>query len=569
MEVIRIAALALITALTAATDTPVNGVEEEAAAPEPGLADYAEAIRGRVNTSGLQDLNNVINLLGSAVDKGLAEEDEQFASLMLSDALMERAKSLAQVMKAQDLVSPDERSRNRAIKIRRLVQSDLRRVIAIKEPPTEAYLLLGQVSALPGGDPHEARRMLKTYVDSDEQTALQKAAALALRARVQSTPEKARADFDRAVELAPENTALRLKRAIYHQGRKDFANALADADAVLQFSPNEPNAYIIKGESLRQLGRDDEAIEAFDNATRLAPRSARPYQNRGELLRDRADYNQAIEQFTKVLELQPGITTTLLQRAETYLRAGRLEEALADANLVIQKQPGLFTELSIAAHRIRGEVLANTDRLGEAIAEIEKVSIAVPDQVELKMQLALYYQFDGRVQNAVQTYSEILQAAPQNFLALRSRGDAYLNLGQHIEAVADFNRALQLNAEDTLLLNNLAWVLSTSPDEEVRDGKRSIELATKACMLTEYKKPHILSTLAAAYAESGDFETAVKWSSQAVEMDDPEHSGQLAEELESYKQGTPWRERQTPQADAEEPLPEADTVPADVQIQPL
>ncbi len=569
MQLILIATLALLGPLTASPDSAVNGGEPAETPSEPGLPDFAEAIRGRVNTTGLQDLNQVIQLLGTAIDKGLVDEDEQFAALMLSDALMERAKSLAQVMKAQDLLSPDERSRERAQKIRQLVQSDLRRVIASPEPPTEAYLLLGQVSALPGGDPHEARRMLKTYVDSEEPTGLQKAAALALRAQVQSTPELAVADFDRAVELAPENAALRLKRAIYHQSRKDFANALADADAVLQYSPDEANAYIIKGESLRRLGRVDEAIDAFNNATRLAPRSARPYQNRGELFRDRAEYNQAIDQFTKVLELQPGITATLLQRAETYLRAGRLDEALADADLVVQKRPGLFTPHSVAAHRIRAEVLANTDRLDQAIAEIEKVSIAVPDQVELKMQLALYYQFDGRVSDAVETYSDILQTDPRNFLALRSRGDAYLNLGKHREAVSDFNRALQLKAEDTALLNNLAWVLSTSPDDDVRDGKRSIELATTACELTDYKKPHILSTLAAAYAESGDFETAVKWSTQAVEMDDPEHAGQLAEELESYKQGTPWRERQTPQGEAEEPLPEADTVPGDVQIQPL
>ena len=61
---------------------------------------------------------------------------------------------------------------------------------------------------------------------------------------------------------------------------------------------------------------------------------------------------------------------------------------------------------------------------------------------------------------------------------------------------------------DEGLLNNLAWVLATSPDDKLRDGKRAIELATKAAEVSNYETPHVLSTLAAAYAETGDFEKA-------------------------------------------------------------
>ena len=80
----------------------------------------------------------------------------------------------------------------------------------------------------------------------------------------------------------------------------------------------------------------------------------------------------------------------------------------------------------------------------------------------------------------------------------------------------------------------------------VRNADRSIELGTKACELTKYQKPHILSTLAAGYAEKGDWETAKKWSAKAVEMGakDNEVDQQLKKELESYREKKPWREKQ-------------------------
>jgi len=96
------------------------------------------------------------------------------------------------------------------------------------------------------------------------------------------------------------------------------------------------------------------------------------------------------------------------------------------------------------------------------------------------------------------------------------------------------------------VLNNYAWVLATSTDDNVRNADRSIELGTKACEITKYERPHILSTLAAGYAEKGDWENAVKWSTKAVEVGakDAEVSEQLKKELDNYKEKKPWREKQ-------------------------
>ena len=59
------------------------------------------------------------------------------------------------------------------------------------------------------------------------------------------------------------------------------------------------------------------------------------------------------------------------------------------------------------------------------------------------------------------------------------------------------------------MLNNLAWILAASADPQVRNGPEAVLLAERACKLTDYKKPLLVGTLAAAYAEAGRFPEAV------------------------------------------------------------
>ncbi len=504
-----------------------------ATADSPGQADLDNAMRAKVNAEGLPQLNEVIDLLQAALDKGLNAEDSDFAEQMMSDALMQRASALVRVINTRSILD------NRVQQIYRLVVSDLRRVLAYDDPPPEASFLLGKLMALPGGDPHESRRSLSAFLETGDLPPEQRAEALVLRARVQTDETKALADFDEAIKLVPENGNYRLVRAVFLRSRKKLDEALAEVDAVLGQNPDDANALILQGEVFRELGKNDAALESFDRAIELSPQAPGPHQQRGEIYREQGEYDKALAEFDKVLELQPGEMLTLVHRAEVYLRSGRFDEALADVDAVLEKQP------LVLAHRIRAEVLANMNRLQEAIDEMHRVSAAVPNDTELKMQLALYYQVDNKPRKAVELYSEILEQQGDNVLALRSRGDAYLAVGDHAAAVADFEEALQRVADDPALLNNLAWVLATSPDAEIRNGKRAVELATKACELTDYNKPHILSTLAAAFAENGDFETAIEWSQKAVDLDDSEQEEQLVKELASYRGGQPWRERQT------------------------
>ena len=198
---------------------------------------------------------------------------------------------------------------------------------------------------------------------------------------------------------------------------------------------------------------------------------------------------------------------------------------------------------------------AQKDKFDEAIADMQKLLQEDPTNTEYRLQLATYLVGDKRPRKAIEILTSILDGFGENLDedgketkadTLRARGDALLSVGKHADAIKDYEDALKLAPEDTGVLNNLAWVLATSPEDGVRNADRSIELGLKACELTKYEKPHILSTLASGYAEKGDWETAIKWSMKAVELGEKEEdvSEQLKKELESYKEKKPWREKQ-------------------------
>jgi len=77
----------------------------------------------------------------------------------------------------------------------------------------------------------------------------------------------------------------------------------------------------------------------------------------------------------------------------------------------------------------------------------------------------------------------------------------------------------------------------------LRDGKRAVELATRVCELTEWKYANPLDTLAAAYAEVGDFDKAVEWQEKASKLyTDADDRKKGEDRLKLYQQRKPYRE---------------------------
>ena len=97
-----------------------------------------------------------------------------------------------------------------------------------------------------------------------------------------------------------------------------------------------------------------------------------------------------------------------------------------------------------------------------------------------------------------------------------------------------------------ICLSDLAWLLATTKNEQLRDGKKAVELATRACELTEFKAAPYLDTLAGSHAALGNFDEAVKWQRKAIESPDafaPSDLEQARERLKLYEDRKPFVEK--------------------------
>jgi serine/threonine-protein kinase len=101
--------------------------------------------------------------------------------------------------------------------------------------------------------------------------------------------------------------------------------------------------------------------------------------------------------------------------------------------------------------------------------------------------------------------------------------------------------ALKRDPRHAGTFNQLGWVWATCPDPDVRNGPRAKECATRACELTEWAEPGFLDTLAAACAECGEFDDAVRWQEKAIELADPDRAADYRGRLGLYRTRKPAR----------------------------
>lgn len=91
-------------------------------------------------------------------------------------------------------------------------------------------------------------------------------------------------------------------------------------------------------------------------------------------------------------------------------------------------------------------------------------------------------------------------------------------------------------------LNDAAWFLSVYPVDAIRDGKKAVEYASLLLKQPQWLTSFRLDTISAAFAENGDYESAVKYQTQAMSNVADDARSEYAARLELYKRKQPYRQ---------------------------
>ena len=353
--------------------------------------------------------------------------------------------------------------------------------------------------------------------------------------------EEAITHYQQAAQIKPGYAEAHnnLGIALLQQGGVD--DAISQYQMALQIKPDYAEACNNLGNALLQKGGVDDAMLQYQKAVQIKPGYAEAHYNLGNVFFQKGKADQAIVQFQQALQINPAFAEAHNNLGSALQQKGRVDEAITHYQQAAQIMPG-FAE----AHNNLGSVLLQKGRVDEAIIHFQKALQIHPDNAEARNNLGGALGQKGRVDEAITQFQQALQINPAFAEAHYNLGKALRQKGRVEEAITHYQQALQIEPDNPKLKNILAWQLATCPQASLRNGNKAVELARQANALTGGTNPVILGTLAAAFAEAGQFGDAVQSAQKAIDMaraaGRQDLAGPLNGELQLYKAGRPFHQ---------------------------
>jgi serine/threonine protein kinase/tetratricopeptide (TPR) repeat protein len=195
----------------------------------------------------------------------------------------------------------------------------------------------------------------------------------------------------------------------------------------------------------------------------------------------------------------------------------------------------------------RGASYAEKGEYDKAIADLTEAIQLDPKVAGAYNRRGFCYFAKHEYDKAIADCSEAIRLDPQDADNYSLRATAYQKKHEYNLALKDYAETIRIDAHNLDAHNAIAWLRATCPNNELRDGKTAVEHATKACELSQWKNGNCFDTLAAAYAEIGNFEEAIRWQKRALEVGlgpdvDAKEVEKARLKITQYQQGRPYRE---------------------------
>jgi tetratricopeptide (TPR) repeat protein len=349
--------------------------------------------------------------------------------------------------------------------------------------------------------------------------------------------------FRHALAVTEKNPLAHINLGFYYSQRGRPEQAGQHYQAALEANPNFAEAWNGLGFALAEQKKFAEAVPDYEAALRLKPQLAEARINLGNALFYMGKTNEAVEHLQAAVKLKPEDAVGHFNLGCVLYAGGRVSEALEQYRIALRLDPRL-----VSAHHNLGSVLARQGKAEEAMAHYREALRINPQYAPAYQDLAGLLAEQGRFPQAAEYYRAALKLEPDNARLHLQLALVLTAQRDFKQAVAHYRLGLPSFKDAPEVLNNLAWILATNPDAEVRDGAEAVALAESACRLTGSKQAVFVGTLAAAYAEAGRFNDAVAAAEKARSLAEAANERELAARnlklSELYRAGKPCRDPQ-------------------------
>ncbi|MCK5835246.1 MAG: tetratricopeptide repeat protein [Lentisphaeria bacterium] len=223
---------------------------------------------------------------------------------------------------------------------------------------------------------------------------------------------------------------------------------------------------------------------------------------------------EALAKISSILKVEPKNQSALLLRCQFYAKLDQLDKMILDLNTLSELNPE-----NVSVYHQLAVVYKYQGKFNKAILNYRKASKIEPKKIETLLEiLSIFVQDKKDITAGIAESSRIIHTFPEYKPVYFSRGYLWAANGDMLNAYQDLATVVEIDPKSIEAYNAQAWWMATYPNEKYRNGARAVKNALIACENSAWKDPRVLDTLAAAYAEVGDFKESLKLISQALKL---------------------------------------------------
>lgn len=216
-----------------------------------------------------------------------------------------------------------------------------------------------------------------------------------------------------------------------------------------------------------------------------------------------------------------------------------------DSETLFKHALAVTTNNDVAENNL-GIVFLGQGKLDEAISLLQAAVTLRPQNSPAHENLAKALLKKGNVADALVHYQKLLELQPDNIEVHNIVGTVLIQQHRIRDGVEEWQKVLVIQPDNGNAMSNLAWVFATSSDDSLRNGVKAVELAQEAVRISGRRIPLLFRTLAAAYAETGEFSRAIQTAQEGIELANNQGNPDLATELQGnislYREQRPLRD---------------------------